>query len=65
MKLQETSTLWGNIYKNRYYLDGRRLSDSMASYYLKHYKSEVVHKEKKGSSQYVTVWKIGNALNFR
>lgn len=37
MRLTETSSLWGNLYRRRYYLNGRRISESHAGFILKNH----------------------------
>jgi hypothetical protein len=34
MKITQTQTQWGNLYRKRWYMNGKRISESLARYYL-------------------------------
>ena len=58
MRLTEVSTLWGTSYRRRYYLDGRRISESQASYILKHHMWEDDGFDRDGAT-HRSHWNIG------
>jgi hypothetical protein len=58
MRLTETSTLWGNLYRRRYYLDGRRIPEAEADRILKRHHWENDGFEKRGPT-WRTHWNIG------
>jgi hypothetical protein len=63
MLLRETSTQWGNIYKNRYYLDGVRISESYASVILKTHYWEGFPTERGDDGTWRKEWNIGPRMS--
>jgi hypothetical protein len=62
MKLTETSTLWGNAYHRRYYLDGVRITETHAGYLLKNHAWEDGGCDRKAGA-HKTHWLIGPRLD--
>ncbi len=58
MKLTMTSSLWGNLYRHRYYIDGQRVSDDTFSYKTKDLKLDDTGKSKKTSYGYRKDWEF-------
>lgn len=58
-RLTESSTLWGNVYRRRYYLDGRRVPESVASHLLRNHMWEDDGCDRPDSVTYRTHWNIG------
>lgn len=63
MLLRETQSKWGNLYKRRYFLNGKRISESLANYYLKQHAYEQLESGKDGNGNWVIVWNIGPRLD--
>lgn len=59
MKLRETQSKWGNGYIRRYFLDGKRISESHANRILDDHMSEEIESGRKDSCDWFTVWNIG------
>ena len=64
MKLTETSTLWGNMYRRRYFLDGRRISYAQATALLRDHTWEDAVCTR-GTSTHHTYWNIGPRIDSR
>lgn len=58
MKLTEISSLWGNLYRHRYYIDGKRVSDDTFSYSTKDINLSETGKSKKTAYGYRKDWDI-------
>lgn len=64
MRLTETSTLWGNLYRRRYYLNGRRIAEAEADRILKQHYWEDDGFEGRGPTQRKH-WNIGPRVDAR
>ena len=62
MRLTETSTLWGTLYRRRYYLNGRRITESHADYILKNHAWEDDGSDRDGVT-HRTHWNIGPRID--
>lgn len=62
MRLMKTSSLWGNIYRNRYYLNGKRITDTHASYLFKSHAWEDAGFDREGGV-HRSYWDIGPRLD--
>ena len=59
MKLVETASKWGNLYRLRYFLDGRRISDSDADEIIKTKERKKIKDEQVSSlAGWRTTWEI-------
>lgn len=58
MLIKEVQTKWGNLYRKRYYIGGKRVSESLANHYFKHHMWEQVESGGNGI-KWVSVFNIG------
>ena len=59
MILKETQTQWGNLYKRRYFLNGKRISESYANIILRDHMYEDLDFGKDSSGNWYKTWGIG------
>ena len=59
MILKETQSKWGNLYKRRYFLNGKRIAESHATLILKRHMYQQIDSGKDSNGNWFTVWNIG------
>lgn len=57
--LRETLSKWGDLYRRRYYLDGRRVSEAEATRLLDAHYHEQVSSGRTRTGNLFTTWNIG------